>query len=210
MNLTPESFLATRHRYLPLMNRLKTLFDEMDRAYQAAADRYGFRCNGCEDNCCLTRFHHHTLVEYLYLVDGVRALDPVLLRAVLSRAVTVFTRTAEADQRGESVRIMCPLNQEGRCVAYAHRPMICRLHGIPHELHRPGGTVLRQPGCDSFFDQCRHSGTTMYIQFDRTPFYRQMALLEKELRRLTGYGDKIKLTIAQMLVTLTERAYEID
>jgi hypothetical protein len=50
----------------------------------------------------------------------------------------------------------------------------------------------------------------MYIQFDRTPFYRQMALLEKELRRLTGYGDKIKLTIAQMLVTLTERAYEID
>ena len=93
---------------------------------------------------------------------------------------------------------------------YAFRPMICRLHGIPHELHRPGGNVIKNPGCNAFFDQCRKSGTSAYIRFDRTPFYRQMAILEKDLRQATGYTDKIKLTIAQMLVTITDGAYEID
>jgi hypothetical protein len=33
-----------------------------------------------------------------------------------------------------------------------------------------------------------------------------MAALEKELRKETGYTDKIKLTIAQMLVTITDSA----
>jgi Fe-S-cluster containining protein len=105
---------------------------------------------------------------------------------------------------------MCPLNRDGQCVAYPYRPMICRLHGIPHELHRPGGKIIKNPGCDSFFDQCRDRGTTEYIRFDRTPFYQQMAMLEKELRQETGYAEKIKLTIAQMLVTITDEAYEID
>jgi hypothetical protein len=84
--------------------------------------------------------------------------------------------------------------------------MICRLHGIPHELpSSDGGTIVRNPGCDAFFDQCRDSGTTEYIRFDRTPhFTTQMAMLEKELRRKTGYAEKIKLTIAQMLVTITD------
>lgn len=209
-NLTPDPFLTTRDHYLPLLNRLEALFGEMDCTYAAVADRYGFKCNGCADNCCLTRFHHHTLLEYLYLIEGVRALDPDLRQSVLNRAQTVSARTAEADQRGETLRIMCPLNQDGRCMAYGHRPMICRLHGIPHELHRPGGTVIKNPGCDAFFDLSRNSGATAYIRFDRTPFYRQMAMLEKELRRETGYADKIKLTIAQMLVTMTDRTYEID
>jgi hypothetical protein len=51
---------------------------------------------------------------------------------------------------------------------------------------------------------------TEYIRFDRTPFYRQMAALEQELRKETGYTDKIKLTIAQMLVAITDSAHEID
>ena len=210
INLTPESFLSTTHRYLPLLKRLEALFGEMDRAYSDAAGQYGFECNGCKDNCCLTRFYHHTQIEYLYLVEGMRALEPDVRRSARNRAQTVSARMIDADQRGESLRIMCPLNQNGRCMTYDHRPMICRLHGIPHELHRPGGTVIRNPGCDAFFEQCRNSGTTRYIRFDRTPFYLQMAMIEKELRRETGYADKIKLTIAQMLETITDRAYEID
>jgi hypothetical protein len=52
------------------------LFDEMDQAYTVVAGQYGFQCNGCADNCCLTRFYHHTLLEYLYLVEGLRTLEP--------------------------------------------------------------------------------------------------------------------------------------
>ena len=209
MNLTPEPFLTTRHHYLPLLNRLETIFREMDRAYTAVADQYGFRCNGCADNCCLTRFYHFTLSEYLYLMEGMRALESDVGRAVQKQALAVNARTADADRRGEPLRVMCPLNQDDRCILYPYRPMICRLHGIPHELHRPGGNVIENPGCDNFFDQCRESGNTDYIRFDRTPFYRQMAMLEKELRLETGYFDKIKLTIAQMLVTIRDSAYEI-
>ena len=210
MNLTPKPFLTTRHRYLPLLNRLEALFREMDRAYAAVADQYGFRCNGCADNCCLTRFSHHTLAEYLYLVEGLRSLESGVRQAVQKQALAVEAGMAAADRRDEPIRIMCPLNRDEQCMLYPYRPMICRLHGIPHELHRPGGNVIKNPGCDEFFDQCRESGKTEYVRFDRTPFYRQMAMMEKELRQKTGYSDKIKFTIAQMLVTIADNAYEID
>lgn len=210
MNLTPESFLPTRARYLPILFRLEALFHEMDQAYEAVAGQYGFRCNGCADNCCLTRFYHHTLSEYLYLVKGMDTLGADLRRELRQQAVAVSTRIADADRRGETARIMCPLNRDDRCVLYSFRPMICRLHGIPHELHRPGGNPIRSPGCNAFSEQCRQRGKTEYIPFDRTPFYRQMAILEKKMRLETGYIDKIKLTIAQMLVTITDSAHEID
>jgi len=210
MTQIPESLLTHKQRYLPLLSRLASLFREMDRAYAAIADRYGFQCNGCADNCCLTRFHHHTLAEYLYLAQGLRTLEPVLRQAVRQQALTVCAVMTDADRDGERLRILCPLNRDGRCGLYAYRPMICRLHGLPHELHRPAEPVIEQPGCDAFFSQCRKSGKTTYIPFDRTPFYRQMALLENDLRLSTGYTEKIKLTIAQMLVTFTEKAYEID
>jgi Fe-S-cluster containining protein len=210
MNLTLERLLTIRHRYLPLLNRMETLFGEMNRAYETVAGQYGFLCNGCADNCCLTRFYHHTLLEYLYLVEGLLTLESDVRQRIKKQALTVSAGMADADRDGEAFRIMCPLNRNERCVLYHYRPMICRLHGIPHELQRPGGNLIRNPGCDEFFNQCREGGKTDYFRFDRTPFYRQMATLEQELRKETGYSDKIKLTIAQMLVTITDNAYEIN
>jgi len=210
MNLTHERLLTIRHRYLPLLNRMETLFGEMDRAYETVAGQYGFLCNGCADNCCLTRFYHHTLLEYLYLVEGLRTLESGVRQTINNQALIVSAKIDAADRQGEALCIMCPLNRDAKCILYPYRPMICRLHGIPHELQRPGGTPIKNPGCNEFLNQCREGGKTDYIRFDRTPFYRQMATLEQELRRETGYSDKIKLTIAQMLVNITDNAYEID
>ena len=210
MNLTPERLLTLRHRYLPLLKRLETLFGEMNQAYAAVAGQYGFACNGCTDNCCLTRFYHHTLLEYLYLLEGLRTLESGVQQTIKKQALTVSARIDDADRRGEALRIMCPLNHNEKCLLYQYRPMICRLHGIPHELQRPGGDPIKNPGCDAFFNQCHQRGQTDYIRFDRTPFYRQMVALEQELRKETGYTDKIKLTIAQMLVAITDSAHEID
>ncbi|GAB6905128.1 hypothetical protein JCM12296A_09620 [Desulfosarcina cetonica] len=205
----PLTLLTRRDRYRPLLDRLERLFQNMDRAYDAVADRYGFHCDGCVDNCCQTRFYHHTLLEMLYLQEGLRTLAGDPLRDIRDRAQAVNQQMAAADQAGSSARIMCPLNQDGRCRLYPHRPMICRLHGIPHELHRPDRGIIRNPGCDAFFEQCRKQGKTDYIPFDRTPFYREMATLEKKLRHETGYAKKIKLTISQMLEILTDNAHEI-
>lgn len=210
MNLHPERLLTIRHRYLPLLKRLGTLFGEMNRAYTTVAGAYGFQCNGCADNCCLTLFYHHTLLEYLYLLEGLRTLEPEVRHTIYEKALAIKARMDDAERLGEALRSMCPLNREERCMLYRFRPMICRLHGIPHELRQSGGNLIKNPGCDAFFNQCRHRGQTDYIRFDRTPFYRQMAALEQELRIKTGYSDKIKLTIAQMLVSITDNIYEID
>lgn len=210
MNLPPETLLTIRRRCLPLMKRLGTLFGEMDRAYAAVAGQYGFQCNGCTDNCCMTRFYHHTLLEYLYLLEGLQTLESDVRHTICDKALTVTAGMKAADRHGKALRIMCPLNRNDRCTLYPYRPMICRLHGIPHELQRTGGNAIKNPGCDAFLHQCRQRGQTNYIRFDRTPFYRQMASLEQELRRQTGYPDKIKLTIAQMLVSIMDNAYEID
>lgn len=210
MTPTIESTVAKRSAYLSTLGRLTVLFHQMDQAYTAVADQYGFHCHGCQDNCCQTRFYHHTLLEYLYLLEGVRQLNRPTWQAVRHQALFVINQVAPADQQGEAPPIMCPLNQNGRCLVYDHRPMICRLHGIPHELHRPGGRVLKNPGCDAFFEQCRERGKSDYIPFDRTPLYRNMAILEQALRSQTGYHEKIKLTIAQMLAAITDRQYEIN
>ena len=210
MNLTPDRFTAARDRYLPLLDRLAALFEQMDAAYDAVAGQYGFQCRGCADNCCRTRFYHHTLIEYLYLMEGMNALDAEAERETLLQARRVCGKMADADRQGKTFRMMCPLNRDERCILYPYRPMICRLHGIPHELQRAGGSVVKMPGCDAFFSQCRDLGKTDYIRFDRTPLYRQMAMLEKELRLVTGANGPIKLTVAQMLATRAGGTREID
>ena len=210
MQSIPPTILSDGRCWRDMISRLERRYREMDRAYADVAGQYGFRCRGCEDNCCLTRFHHHTLLEVLYLAEGWRTLAPAVRQTMVNRAITVETEVADAARHGNPIQRMCPLNQDGRCRLYHYRPMICRLHGIPHELRRPGGEVMRQPGCDAFFEQCRNRGQTAYIPFDRTPHYRNMALLEKELRAKTEYTARIKLTIAQILTIFAEPPHEID
>ena len=209
MELTPTLFLGRRKNYLPILEQLQRLYQEMDQSYDGVAAQYGFICNGCTENCCQTRFYHHTLLEYLYLMEGLQGLSRNEWQTVRETACRVNQHLNDADRQGKPARIMCPLNLAERCRLYPHRPMICRLHGIPHELHPPGGHVVRNPGCDAFLDQCRARGKTDYLPFDRTPYYRRMAMLERELRQKVGYAAKIKLTIAQMIATMDPN-YEIN
>ncbi|MCP3951106.1 MAG: hypothetical protein GY697_02640 [Desulfobacterales bacterium] len=168
----------------------------MESAYAAVADAYGFECRGCEDNCCLTRFYHHTLGEYLYLHQGYSQLPSDERIRLQQAADRVNRKMAQADERGEPARSMCPLNLEGRCTLYRYRPMICRLHGIPNEMQRPGGSPVQGPGCEDFDRQCGHRP---YIPFDRTPLYSEMARCEQALRVQLDYREKIRLTVAQMV-----------
>jgi Fe-S-cluster containining protein len=175
------------------MDNLARIFAAMDADYERAALAHGFVCRGCDDNCCRTRFYHHTLVEYLYLRQGLQALPAAERERVADLAVQVAMRQAAAP----SEAVMCPLNAQGRCLLYAHRPMICRLHGIPHLLRRPDGRRQEGPGCGDFDRQC---GAAAQSLLDRTPLYSALAELERELRRRLGFGDKIRMTIAQMVI----------
>jgi Fe-S-cluster containining protein len=179
------------------LDRLKIIYAAMDRKYEAAAGHYGFRCTGCNDNCCYTRFYHHTLLEYLYILKGFRTLDNEKQLAIKQMTQDVCRKTDQADEKGLPVRLMCPLNLDGLCLLYEYRPMICRLHGIPHELQIPGSGYTYKPGCDAFSEQCLQQD---YIKFDRTPFYIDMAALEKELRQTVNITQKVKYSVAQLFI----------
>lgn len=180
-----------------IRRRANELFEQMDRVYDSAAQKSGFVCSGCEDNCCMTRFYHHTLLEYLYLKSGLATLAPDALEKVRAQALSAMEQKAEPDRTDNPIKVMCPLNTAGRCILYAHRPMICRLHGISHFLRRPDGQIQSGPGCADFYAQC---GQATEKLLDRTPLYIAMANLERELRQETGYNRKIKMTIAEMIL----------
>jgi Fe-S-cluster containining protein len=169
----------------------------MDEKYEEVAANYGFHCTGCKNNCCRTRFYHYTLSEYLYILKGYNSLPHRQQAEIAERALRVCQKTSEADRRGVDMQPMCPLNFNGLCRLYAYRPMICRMHGIPHQLHRHGRVTAYGSGCAAFKNRCDAKGD---VVFDRTPFYIEMAALEKELKLALGFTQKIKLTVAQMLL----------
>lgn len=175
---------------------LTDLYQAMDKAWDAIADQYQFQCNGCEDNCCQSLFFHHTHIEKAYLLKGFNRLGTDEKDAILKKAENYCEETFPTDKPPNSKKILCPLIREGQCRLYESRPMICRMHGLPHELHRPGQPVMKGPGCTT-----GQFENKTYIAFDRTPFYRQMAQAEMEFRSTLGHTDRIKETIAQMLVS---------
>ena len=186
---------------------LQNIFADMDRKYGIAAQSYGFQCQGCEDNCCRTRFYHHTYLEYLFIRRGFDNLDAPGQSAIRAKAEEVCRQTGLADNKGLPVRQMCPLNNDGLCTLYHYRPMICRLHGIPHELQKPGRPVVHGPGCDAFDEQCSDKP---YFKFDRTQFYFEMVRLENEFKQAAGLTGRVKLTIAEMILEFGSRKYLIS
>jgi hypothetical protein len=187
----------------PFLNRLESIFTDMDRLYSEAAAHYGFNCHGCTDNCCRTRFYHHTHIEYLFVQEGVKTLGRKRQLEVKSSALKICNQAIELDKNSRPVRLMCPLNVENLCILYPYRPMICRLHGIPHELRKSADNPTYGPGCLTFERRCTGKS---YIAFDRTPIYLKLAALENEFKHAAGITGKIKLTIAEMLSSMALQA----
>jgi len=198
MPLNLEQIISNQNKYSPFFKKLRTIWANMGKKYQQSADYYGFFCNGCEDNCCYTRFYHHTLLEYLFIMKGYNTLEHERQNQVTALALEVCAKTVEYDKTGKTVRLLCPLNFEGLCILYEYRPMICRLHGIPHQVQMPGQGIIYGPGCEAFAKQCEGKKCT---KFNRTPFYIEMAKLERELREVAGFTQKFKMTVAQMLIS---------
>ena len=195
--MNPDLLIVQNYDGSHFMDRLKLIFADMDREYRRAAEHYGFDCNGCADICCQTRFYHHTYIEYLLIQEGFKTLGPDTQAVIASKARKVIRQTADLDKDGKPLRLMCPLNSEALCVLYPYRPMVCRLHGIPHELQTGAGQRVRGPGCETFDRRC---SSIQYFKFDRTLIYREMAGLEKEFRQIVGAQGKIRMTIAEMIL----------
>ncbi|CAK8717180.1 MAG: hypothetical protein CDV28_10116 [Candidatus Electronema aureum] len=186
-----------------LKAELAAIYQALQEEYERVAERIPLTCHDCPDNCCDSWFHHHTYSEWAWLWQGLRQLDEPILARITARAEDSIRQSQEQLAAGQLPRIMCPLNEEGRCSLYEHRLLVCRMHGIPATLTRPDGKQLRFPGCFRCQEivqenyRSEHEAPTM----DRTQLFTQLAALES---RLLG-GDrqlypKIKKTIAEMIV----------
>ncbi|MBF0451668.1 MAG: hypothetical protein HQK75_13255 [Candidatus Magnetomorum sp.] len=176
------------------------IFEQMDQAYHQAAASYEFFCNGCEDNCCETRFFHHTHIEWEYVIEGFNHLPKQKQDHVIKKAQQVCEQSKELIAQHLPVRLMCPLNEKGNCLIYTYRPMICRLHGIAHELQIPGKPIQYTPGCEAFIHHCKALKKEDYYSLDRTPHYIRMAQLEQAYKREFQIDQRFKMTIAEMLI----------
>ncbi len=196
-----EKFINNPEKFAPFISELTSCFKKMDERYDEIAGLYGYKCTGCTDNCCYTRFYHHTYLEYFYIFTGYHTLDAKDRHSVAERANVVCEKSDMLDKENKPVRLMCPLNIDNMCILYPYRPMICRLHGMAHELHKPGQPVSQSPGCNEFTKQF---GDKNYFPFDRTPFYIELAQLENKLKQSFAIDYRLKMTIAQMLVGFRE------
>jgi len=183
------------------LSRMKAVYDAMDAAYSAVARNYGFDCAGCEDNCCTQRFYHHTLAEYYYLYEGLRTADPELARKILVKARVVVDSYRHELHAGSVLPLMCPVNFDGLCRLYEHRPMICRMHGLPHRFFKPDGTEERGGGCARFeagFGKKSPAGGFV----DRTILYTSLAAIERDIRERTLFRGRYRKTTAEMLLDM--------
>jgi len=185
----------------PYLKRLEEIFGAIDSMYSAALDFYEFGCSGCTDNCCRTKFHHHMLAEELYLAEGLGLLGADKRAEIISRAGEVV-RIHNASP--EDVRVMCPLNEEGLCILYAYRPMICRIHGVPYEMQKRDGSVEYGIGCYRFMEE-KVNEDMGYFMFNRTMFYIEMANVEKEARKNLNYTGNYSRTTAEMILDIAKK-----
>ena len=185
------------------LKRLAVLYARMDEAYAKAAGHLELSCSGCADSCCETMFRHHTYVEWSGLWAGLSALPAARQEDIRQAAENWLRRHQNPLLPGVRPRVPCPLSTESpeglRCGLYDHRPMVCRLHGVPNVLIHPRSGQSAFPGCD----RAQTLGKICEpAPLDRTPLLTELARLEMDLigRERMGKLPRVDLTIAEMIL----------
>lgn len=180
--------------------KLAVLYADMQSRYSEYAKVLGLTCEGCPQNCCTSFFQHHTRIEWAYLLQGLSEMPAERRAGYEERARRYVRDAAGALARGERPSIMCPLNDDGLCGVYAHRLMICRLHGVPNRLRYPDGRTMDFPGCFRSQELC--AGQDSFPVLDRTDLYKRLLELEvqfvgpRQIRTL----PRVDMTLAEMIV----------
>lgn len=180
--------------------KLAALYADMQTSYEQHAQLLRLTCAACVDNCCTSYFQHHTYIEWAYLLQGLQKLPQARRQEYQQRAQDYVNKVEALLEQGQQPRVMCPLNDEGRCGLYEYRLMICRLHGVPNRLRYPNGRVMEFPGCYRSQDLC--ANLEKIPVFDRTPLYTRLLELEiqfvgpNKIRAL----PRVDLTLAQMII----------
>jgi len=128
----------------------KGLLSKVDAWYRSVKEKHPDRvpcAKGCRD-CCIGLFDV-SLADRDLLREGLAAADPEVRKDIEARAAALTARLRELapdlgdtldgwsteeidDLCDEAGDVECPvLGREGECRLYAHRPLTCRMSGVP-------------------------------------------------------------------------------
>jgi Fe-S-cluster containining protein len=139
--------------YRPLLN---TADDWFARVLKKHPDKMQCR-RGCFD-CCLGLFDI-SIADASLLAEGLALLDSAVRRGIEDRARAVMKKLPDLgasledldddaiDALSDSVgpeRCVC-LGDDGACLVYEHRPLVCRLNGAP--IVDSSGQTVHAEGC---------------------------------------------------------------
>ncbi len=183
--------------------QLETIYEKLEWLYRETAEKLHFTCHGCSDNCCDSYFQHHTYLEWAYLDLGLKTFPEEKRKTIRNRALDYQERCKLAEKRGERPQVMCPLNEDGLCIIYRYRLLVCRTHGVPATMTRPDGRQLAFPGCFRCQEKIQkrfiHQSQAPHVE--RTPLLQQLARLENELLDNKRHVyPRVKMTIADMIL----------
>ncbi len=160
---------TTVKEYLALQRRL-------DREIERLSARLSHRLTcrpGC-DSCC-------TLESVL----------PVEAQSI-SRAVAALPAPVRRRLGGRPDH--CPLLVDGLCAVYAHRPFICRTHGLPVGYADPDAGIIEVSACPRNFPPDARFTADTVLQMD--PF---TAELQRLSRQLTADGPPRRVHLRDLL-----------
>lgn len=156
--------------------RLEALYVMVDRTYAEFVTAQGLSCGQCgQASCCRVDLMIHTHIEQAYLMHGIAGLTSKHRREALDRCVAL--EASQPEDRG------CALRGGGACRVYPWRPLICRLAGPLYIIRYPDGRVREGDGCPQLMSASPNRGAP---PMDRTPLFREMSLLEREVVNRIG------------------------
>jgi protein-tyrosine phosphatase len=142
---TAESFLEASHLIAlkPHFDLYESLVNDLETSVDATYPNLP-RCGRDTDSCCTHFFRLH-LVEASYLnhhlnkmvTSGERleAIDRAVLEDRLIHQISLSHEGGCSEHSpGEIAGYRCPLSVERRCILYTHRPVLCRVHGLPDSV----------------------------------------------------------------------------
>ena len=177
---------------------------EFERNRQLHGERIHCR-RGCDD-CCHQLFQISEL-EAAQISLGVRELPKAEQARLRERAVRYLEDRARLTAQhgqieswgallGEGLRLPCPALEEGACLIYDHRPLICRKFGIPlWNPDRPG----RVYACQLNFRDGEEIHDSELIQI-QTALHEDSKQLQRDYNRAGGRRDEHPLTVARAIV----------
>ena len=112
--------LEVYQQYQHLVARVEAFGEAVRQQYPGQVTCHA----GC-DGCC---YQHFTVfpIEAYHLAQAVRTLEPGARQLLLERLQAAPNPWRQVDEPQP-----CVLLDRGRCMLYAGRPLICRLHGFP-------------------------------------------------------------------------------